>query len=394
MTLPTFQHNEDGIYTLIYGIFDSTGSPYADLYDENNNNSVTIHINTELDITIDNLYPSHNPSETTYLYGQNMVSVAISNNGNTTATNFTLELSITEGVELPIIQYCNIVVLNPNQQRTCVFDMPVHGYSIDIQATLPSQIENNFDSNILDNTIQEIADIEVAQLASSITIDNEKEWYTDNEQITVTANVNAFSAGPVNYSWWYSGIINIDYGHEVTINTTDFGLGSHTFKLITSDILGNSEIIYFSILVYSEISATNEPFYTASATSPSNTVEITHDYVLPTERQDYNVGGGKIPLMLYQFDLIDTSDGNSIFDGQNWLDVEFNLDYIIPNSVPYSSVEFRKLNSFEDQNWEYFNPEHYGYLDQSSMYIRLYEPTTILVIGTLVNQTLRHGTSL
>ena len=108
-----------------------------------------------------------------------------------------------------------------------------------------------------------------------ITIDNEKEWYTDNEEITVTANVNAFSAGPVNYSWWYSGIINIDYGHEVTINTTDFGLGSHTFKLITSDILGNSEIIYFSILVYSEISATNEPFYSASATSPSNTVEIT-----------------------------------------------------------------------------------------------------------------------
>ena len=44
-------------YTLIYGIFDSTGVPYADLYDENNNNSVTIHINTELDITIDNMLP-------------------------------------------------------------------------------------------------------------------------------------------------------------------------------------------------------------------------------------------------------------------------------------------------------------------------------------------------
>ena len=91
-----------------------------------------------------------------------------------------------------------------------------------------------------------------------------KEWYTDNELITVGANVNPYSAGPVNFSWWYSGIINVDYGQDIIINTGDYGLGSHNFKLVATDILGNSDIIYFNILVFSEISIQNYPFYEAS----------------------------------------------------------------------------------------------------------------------------------
>ena len=383
MGLPTFEYNQDGVYTLVYGLFDSTGAPYHDLKDDNNLNEITIYIDTELDLSINNMFPSHNPSEQSYLFGFDMVSVIISNNGNATAVDFDLELTISKSNGQPILQTCEITELAPNQQRTCVFDMPVHGNDIAMQAVLPTLIDNNYDSYTLDNTIEEDANVIVAQLASSITISNEKEWYTDEETITVTANVNPFSASPVNYSWWYSGIINVDYGHQIDINTADYGLGSHTFKLITTDIIGNSEIIYFSILVYSEISINNAPFYTASATSPSNTVEITHESMLPMVRQDYNIGGGNIPLMLYQFDLIDTTNNDSIFDGQNWLDVELNLYHALPEGVPYTSVEFRKLNSFDDQSWEYFNSEHYGYKNQTVMFARLYEPTTILVIGEI-----------
>ena len=53
-------------------------------------------------------------------------------------------------------------------------------------------------------------------MSTNIEIENQKEWYTDNEVITVSANVNPFSPGPVNFSWWYSGIMNIDYGQELT----------------------------------------------------------------------------------------------------------------------------------------------------------------------------------
>ena len=383
MALPTFEHNEDGVYTLLYGIFDSTGSPYGDQNDDNNLNSVPIVINTELDISIDNLYPSHNPSEQSYLYGTDMVSILISNNGNSTANAFALNLTISNGDGEQSTQTCDIDFLVPNQQRTCVFDMPLHGNAINLQANLPAQIGGNYDSNALDNTIQEVADVVVSQLSTTIEISNQKEWYTDAESISITANVNPFSAGPVNYSWWYSGLINIDYGQQILLNTSDYGLGSHTFKLISTDVLGNSEILYFSILVFSEIAIDNAPFYSASATSPSNTVQIIHDSALPNIRQDYNIGGGKVPLMLYQFDLVDTSTDSSIFDGQNWLDVELSLFHTLPSGISYSDVELRKLDSFGDQNWEYFNPEHYGFVNQTVMFARLYEPTTILVIGDL-----------
>ena len=98
-----------------------------------------------------------------------------------------------------------------------------------------------------------------------------------------------------------------------TINTTDFGLGSHTFKLITSDILGNSEIIYFSILVYSEIS-TNDSFYTMHLL-----LAIKHcrdnARLCVTHQKDKTTTSAvaKTPLMLYQFDLVDTSDGKFNF---------------------------------------------------------------------------------
>ena len=70
--------------------------PYGDLNIENNINSIAITINTELDLSIDYLYPSHNPSEQDYLFGQDMVSVIISNNGNTTAIDFDLDLLVSK----------------------------------------------------------------------------------------------------------------------------------------------------------------------------------------------------------------------------------------------------------------------------------------------------------
>ena len=170
MTLPTFEHHEDGDFTLLYGIFNSSGNPYGDLNIENNINSIAITINTELDLSIDYLYPSHNPSEQDYLFGQDMVSVIISNNGNATANNFVLELFISKDGGNIISQLCQITSLAPNQQRTCVFDMPIHGNSMNIEAVLPSEINNNFDINELDNTIQEVANVVVAQLSTTISI--------------------------------------------------------------------------------------------------------------------------------------------------------------------------------------------------------------------------------
>ena len=382
MDLPTFSHDADGVFTLVYGIFNSTGNPFGDLYESNNLASVQLIIDTEFDVTIENIFPSHNPSAINYLYGNNMVTVQVSNNGNMTAEDLKLELHISKANNL-LKQTCEISILIPNQQRNCVFDMNLEGESITIKAILEDFNKNNQDINPLDNELEESSNVIVSQLSSSIEIENQKEWYTDNEVVTVGANVNPLAPSPINFSWWYSGIINIHYGQELDINTADYGLGNHDFKLISSDSLGNSETVYFSILIYAEIEISEPPMYQASAITSGDNVAITHQTSLPKVREDYNIGGGNSPLLLLQFNLVNTETNESLFDGQNWMDIELSIFDLVPSDVPLPSIDIRKLGSMEDTNWDYFNSEQYGLLNQNTMSIRIYEGTTILIVGEL-----------
>ena len=383
MDLPTFNHSEDGRFTLIYGIFNSTGNPFSDLYESNNLNSISIIINTEFDISIDSVYPSHNPSSPNYFYGLDMITVQVSNNANMTVNNVQLELQLSAFGSNSVSQICIISIILPNQQKNCVFDMTVDSENVLLKAILQDNVMNNQDTNPLDNVLEEISGVSVPQLMSSIEIDNEKEWYTDNEIITISADINPFSSAPINFSWWYMGIINIDYGQTTQINTSDYGLGTHEFKLITTDSLGNSETIYFNILVYTEVQISNLPMYEASAISATDTVQILHDSTLPIEREGYNVGGDKSPLFLLQFDLINTQTNQSDFNGQNWIEIELSLFDLISSQVSLSSVEIRKLDSFSDTNWEFFNSDNFEYINQTKMSIKIYEATTILFVGEL-----------
>lgn len=383
MNLPLFNHSEDGTYTLIYGIFNSTGDPFSDMHDSNNLNEIQIIINTELDLTIDSLYPSHNPSSVSYLYGQDMITASISNNGNMTAVNFDLTLQLLAPGSNLISQTCTISIIRPNEQKTCLFDMSIEGEAVQINAILQDTVLNNQDSNTLDNTLNEISSVIVPQLMSSIEVDNPKDWYTDNELITYTANVNPYSASPVNFSWWYSGIINIDYGNSITIDTASYGLGSHNFKLVATDYLGNSETTYFSILVYDEIQISNIPLYQASAITAESTVEIVHQTLLPTIRENYNLGEDKDPILLLDFNLAQIESSQTAFDGQNWVDVELDLFHTVPENTSISSVEIKKLNSISDTSWENFNTENLEFVNQTIVKIRLYEATTILVTADL-----------
>ena len=383
MGLPTFNHDKDGRFSLTYGIFDSIGAPFGDMYASNNLNTVEILINTEFDVSINSIYPSHNPSSVNYFYGENMINVELSNNGNMTAENILLQLTISQNGNTINTQLCQVSLLLPNQQRNCVFDMLAEGGSIVISAVLDVFNKNNYDSNPLDNILEESVVVIIPQMSTNIEIDNVKDWYTDNEVVSVSANVNPFSPGPVNFSWWYSGIVNIDYGQEININTADYGLGSHNFKLISTDVLGNIEILYFNIQVYTEVIVSQPPIYQASAISASETFEIIHQTSLPTLRETYNLNGDTRPLLLLHFDLVDGETSESMFDGQNWMDIELNLLDSTPPNVPVSSVEIRKLSSLNDTSWVYFNPEHYSLENQNLMSIRIYESTTILLIGNL-----------
>jgi hypothetical protein len=123
--------------------------------------------------------------------------------------------------------------------------------------------------------------------------------------------------------------------------------------------------------------------YQASAITSGDNVAITHQTSLPKVREDYNIGGGNSPLLLLQFNLVNTETNESLFDGQNWMDIELSIFDLVPSDVPLPSIDIRKLGSMEDTNWDYFNSEQYGLLNQNTMSIRIYEGTTILIVGEL-----------
>ena len=88
-------------------------------------------------------------------------------------------------------------------------------------------------------------------------------------------------------------------------------------------------------------------------------------------------------MFLLQFDLINSQTNQSDFNGQNWIEIELSLFDLMPSQVPLSSIEIRKLDSFSDTEWEFFNSDNVGYINQTKMSIKVYEASTILFIGDL-----------
>ena len=381
--LPNLSYPVDGNYILVYGIFNSTGNPFNDMVSENNLNTANLLINSQMNLEIKNLNPSHNPSAQTYFYGEKMATVTIANNGNTTAHMVEVEFKITKTGSDTESQNCIIGTIAPAQELSCLFDVTMSGESVSFETLIPTYINDNQDISPFDNSLQEDAEVIVPQLSSSIIIVDEKEWFTDSENVTVKAQYNPYAATPINISWWYAGVINIGYGDNLHIETSQYGLGSHNFKMIASDSFGNSETIYFNILVYREVSISNTPYYDASAITSIDTMEIIHLSQLPEMFESYNVGNGKSPLLLINLDLIDTATNQSAFDGQNWLEINLNLAELIPDNVNQDSVDFRSLDSFADRNWDYINSELITYPSMNTVNIKIFENTTLLLIGTM-----------
>jgi len=144
------------------------------------------------------------------------------------------------------------------------------------------------------------------------------------------------------------------------------------------------ETTYFNILIYREITAEQLPYYEASAITPSVSVEIEHSSLLPEPFESYNLGNGKTPLLLIDMDLMDTNTNQTSFDGQNWIDVMFYLDELLPDNIEKDSVEVRRLDSLLDEDWEFFNPDNFGLdSDSNELFVRVFQSTTVLIIGTL-----------
>ncbi len=382
--LPSFSHNDTGTFILRYGIFNSEGNPNSDMFSDNNINEIVININDEIDLRVVSFYPTHNPSSATYYYGENMVTSQISSFGNKTVNDVSILLEIINSDGITIgDDTCQSGIIKPNEFIYCQFDITASGPDVTIVISIPTIIDEGVDLQPSNNLIEENTDVIIPALSGYIVNNNPKEWYTTDDTISLTGFANIYAPGPINYSWWYSGIVNIGYDKNLTLNASEIGLGEHLLRLSVRDIFGNTENIYYSVNVYYYVEYDNSPyFHSNSATIETSIIES--ETKLPLVGETYGVGNGKSPLMLISFDLKGITSQQNSFTGTNWMDIEFNPTEILPTTIPFESVEVRKLSSLNDTEWTLFNSSQIEINElEENITLRIYEPTTVLIIGQM-----------
>ena len=88
-------------------------------------------------------------------------------------------------------------------------------------------------------------------------------------------------------------------------------------------------------------------------------------------------------LMLLTYDLNSEFD-DSLFTGTNWIDIAINYTEILPSTIPSESIDIRKLDSRYSTSWDFFDINNYTINTQEQkIIVRLYEGSTILLIGNL-----------
>jgi len=382
--LPDFSHNETGNFNLIYGLFESNGSPHDDMDFSNDLFNVSILINDDVDLMLSNLYPSHNPSSDDYYFGDNMITSQLENNGNKTIHNITITMQIINSFgEIVNTDACLNVIILPSQQITCTFDISTSGLGLKIYISIPTTLPEGPDIDINNNNITEITDIIIPSLSGYIVNNDPKEWYTDQDLISLTGNSNLYAPGPINYSWWYSGIINLGYEQTLNLNASEIGLGEHMIRFTVRDVFGNTENIYYSINIYYFVEIDQSPEYIASSVTVQQAV-IESETMLPLDGESYGVGNGKSPLLLLSFDLKDSNSNQSPFTGTNWMDIEINSSSIIPSTISFDSLEIRELDSLNDTIWDFFDQSNVDFrTENGNISVRIFESTTILLIGEM-----------
>ena len=382
--LPSFSHNATGVFVLRYGLFSSEGNPNSDMYNNNNIDEIMININDDIDLRVLSFHPTHDPSSTTYYYGENMVTSQITTYGNKTIEDVTILLEIinSDGTTLGD-DTCQSGIVRPNEVIYCQFDITASGPDVNIVISIPTVLDEGIDLEPSNNLIEENTDITIPALSGYIVNNNPKEWYTTDDTISLTGFANIFAPGPINYSWWYSGIVNLGYGENLTLDASVVGLGEHLLRLTVRDIFGNTENIFYSVNIYYFVEYDNAPYFHATSATIETSI-IESESKLPLIGETYGVGNGKSPLMLISFDLNGINSQQNSFTGTNWMDIEFNPTEILPSTIPFSTVEIRKLDSLDDTEWSLFDSNQIEINQQEeNISLRIYESTTVLIIGQM-----------
>ena len=383
ISLPALNYSVPGRYIFEFGLIDSASAFNGDLNDYNDLAEVEIVLDNTLDLRIASLYPSHNPSSPNYYYGEDMLSVDVENIGNFTVEDFSITFEMFDAVgESEYLQTCEIDKLGPSESSTCMFNLTKVGEGKELRIYMPTTFDGRPDTGPSDNTLIEFTSILAGDILPIITMNSISGTYTTADAIELTAVTNTVAAEPLNYTWVLDTVITIGYGKSISINASSFPLKDYDIGLYVEDALGFNAEAHATISIIDEVLINEQPLLSGSAVSLDK-AQFVYDVLLPIEGFNYNIAGGKEPLMIMDFKVMQLENELQPAQLQS-LELDVNLSALLPDSIPHESVEFLELSSLDSTFWDYLeSPDFFAYDGLENISLNLHSNTIVLVIGAL-----------
>ena len=383
ISLPALNYSVPGRYIFEFGLIDSASAFNGDLNDYNDLAEVEIVLDNTLNLRIASMYPSHNPSSPNYYYGEDMLSVDVENIGNFTVEDFSITFEMFDAVgESEYLQTCEIDKLGPSESSTCMFNLTKVGEGKELRIYMPTTFDGRPDTGPSDNTLIEFTSILAGDILPIITMNSISGTYTTADAIELTAVTNTVAAEPLNYTWVLDTVITIGYGKSISINASSFPLKDYDIGLYVEDALGFNAEAHATISIIDEVLIDEQPLMSGSAVSLDK-AQFVYDVLLPIEGFNYNIAGGKEPLMIMDFKVMQLENELQSAQLQS-LELDVNLSALLPDSIPHDSVEFLELSSLDSTFWDYLeSPDFFAYDGLENISLNLHSNTIVLVIGAL-----------
>jgi len=381
INLPAFNYGQEGRYMLKFGLFGSTGNPYADLNEGNNLATFEIVLNDSIDLKVTDVYPSHNAQSSQFYYGTERVVSTFANLGNMSVENITVSYQVyNTQYELEVEDSCEIAVMHPSDTETCTFNMTTTGNNRLVRVQMPTIYQNGEDVRMGDNLYSLNVDVQVGAINPTVQTNSDNNVFLTSDDVELVGRFNPIASQPLNYTWREGFYV---WGHGQVLNRTGeaFGLGHHNLTLQVTDPWGETEYAYVEFDVLNSLDLSVQPYFTGHAiTEEEATFE--HEILLPILGKNYGIGGGDSPLMMIDVDVQPLSTDD---EGLRSVDMTLNLTAILPENIDLTTVDIRYLPSSDSVVWEFLDGiDSYTFgPDSETVDISMTKDGVILLIGVL-----------
>ena len=388
-TMPPVNYNLEGTYTLYYGLLNSSGTPSGDMNSYNNLQSTDVTFDDTVDLQITSMSPLNAPNSATYFYGNDSVSVVVSNLGNHTVVEplvrFTV-MDLSENIET--VEDCNPTEITPGSSASCVFDLNRLGDKR-LKVFVSEALAEGNDAKPSDNILNVISEVIAGEINPIIEQTNFYGTYKTADYITFSARTTATAAQPLSYSWWLGGIIPLGTGQEIQVPAINIGLGDHYISVRAVDSLGTMESATALITVFNSTDIGEGDWLNGSAVTRTHAEgDSYYDYPIPGV--SYSPGEGLEALLRLSVDVLSTTEEPSA--GMDWMEFDINITTLLPDNVPRESIAIYQLNGFDQLDWDTLDGENsFQLIDNNTLRVHIIENMDLLIIGELPPPEINSG---